>query len=120
VTPNEVAGEINMRLAGAERLLASALMVGEIDEHRLWRASRDRWTAATVRALEGMVDEEAMRAFQRAMTPQPGEGTAEDLAVELEALRHGMAVLIAVRGRMQGDVPAPPPESDRRGRRLGP
>jgi hypothetical protein len=113
--------EINSRLAGAERLLASAAMVGDIGEHRLWRASRDLWTAATLRGLEATADESSVRAFQRAITPPPGEGTvSEDLPVELEALRRGMAVLIGVRAQMQRDVPESPPETDRRGRRLGP
>jgi hypothetical protein len=121
MTPNEVEVEINVRLAAAERLLASAAMVGDQVEHRLWQGSRNLWTTATAKALEGKVDENVVRTFNRATTPPAGEGTvSEDLAVELDAVRHGMAVLIGVRAQMQRDVAEPPPGIDRRGRRLGP
>jgi hypothetical protein len=114
--------EIRARLAAAERLLASGAMVGDTDDLHLWRGSRDLWAAATTRSLTaGTVHENVIHTFQRAVTPPPGEGIiAEDLPVELEAVRHAMAILIGVRAQLQRDVPEPPPENDRRGRRLGP
>ncbi len=120
-TSTELVATINARLAGAERLLASAAMFLDPEEHRLWRSSRDLWVTATKRDLEDHVDETVIHTFQRAVTPPPGEGTTvEDLPIELEAVRHGMAVLIGLRSQLQRDVQGPPPEADRRGARLGP
>ncbi len=121
MTGNELEAEINARLAAAERLLASGAMVGDPDEQRLWRSSRDLWIATTTTALQGKADEHAIRAFRRAATPPPGEGkVSEDVPLELEAVRNGMAVLIGVRSQVQRDVPQPRSDTDRRGRRLGP
>ncbi len=117
----EVVAEINARLAAAERLLASARMVGDMAEYRFWQSSRDLWSATTARALSGKVEESVIHSFQRAVTPPAGEGTvSEDLPIELESVRHGMAVLIGLRSQTEPDVQGPPPERDRRGRRLGP
>lgn len=117
----DLEAEINARLAAAERLLASGVMVGDADEQRLWRSSRDLWRAQTVRVLQDDVEERALRVFEHAVTPPAGEGTvSEDLPVELESVRSGMAVLIGVRSQLRRGVSEPPPETDRRGRRLGP
>ena len=113
--------EINARLAGAERLLASAAMVGDGQDHALWRASRELWVRGTSDALEAQVDAGVMGAFARAVTPPPGEGSvAEDLPFEMEAIRRGMAVLIGIRSQAVSAPPDARPETERRGLRLGP
>jgi hypothetical protein len=117
----DLEAEINARLGAAERLLASAALVGDAAEHHFWRASRDLWVEGTVRGLREKVDESVVRTFGRAVTPPPGEGSiSEDLPVELEAVRHGMAVLIGVRSQAAQTEPAALPGSERRGERLGP
>jgi hypothetical protein len=95
-------------------------MVGDTDDHRLWRASRDLWVAATEHDLAAL-DEHSRDTFSRATSPPPGEGTiAEDLPVELECVRQGMAFLIGLRAQTQRDENAPAREGDRRSTRLGP
>ena len=115
------AAEITMRLHAAERLLASARMVGDAADHRFWQRSRDSWVAATVRALQGHVGESALQSFKRAAAAPPGEGSvAEDLPVELEAVRSAMAVLVGMRSQGTGS-PGETPSVDRRAEtRLGP
>jgi hypothetical protein len=119
--PSDAPAEITARLAAAERLLASGKMVGDAEDHRLWRTSRDLWVAGTVRQLAGVLDEHVMERFQRAVAPPAGRGkVSEDLPADLDAVRQGMAVLIGVRARMAPVAPSAPPDRDRRGRRLGP
>jgi hypothetical protein len=94
---SDLTAKVSTRLAAAERLLSSAAMVGDAEDHRYWRSSRDLWVSGTVRDL-GIIDAETAATFRRAATPSAGEGTiAEDLPVELEAIRSGMAVLLATR-----------------------
>jgi hypothetical protein len=101
VAHSQLEGEINTRLAGAERLLASASRVGDAADHRFWRASRDLWAESTARGLRlADVDEGFASTFTRAVTPPAGEGSVtEDLPVDLEGVRHGMALLIGLRAR---------------------
>jgi hypothetical protein len=119
---SEPAAEINARLAAAERLLASARMVGDDGEHRLWRSSRDLWVALTSKALASHLDGNIAWSFEQAVKTAPGQdGVAEDLPHEQEALRNGMAVLIGAREQLAPAGSSKPPEIDRRkGRRLGP
>jgi hypothetical protein len=113
--------EIGAGLAGAERLLASAAMVGDGDDHTLWKASRELWVKSTIENLDGAAAEGSIRTFARAVTPPPGEGSvAEDLPIELEAIRAGMAVLIGMRSQAASATPADRPANERRGPRLGP
>ena len=96
----ELVAQIGARLAAAERLLASAAVVGDADDHRLWRSTRDLWARATAGDLTEGLGENVARSFSRAVMAPPGEGSvAEDLPVELEAVRRGMAVLIGVRSQ---------------------
>lgn len=120
--PSEPAAEINARLAAAERLLASARMVGDDGEHRLWRSSRDLWVALTSKALASHIDGNTVRSFEQAVRTAPGQdGVAQELPREQEALRNGMAVLIGAREQLAPSGSNPPPDVDRRkGRRLGP
>ena len=119
--PLDAPAQITARLAAAERLLASGVMVGDQEDHRLWRTSRDLWVSGTVRELAGVVDEHVVDTFQRAVTAPAGNGKiSEDLLADLDAVRQGMAVLVGVRAQMTPVAPSTPPERDRRGRRLGP
>jgi len=119
--PTELEAEINARLAAGERLLASASMIGHRDEHRLWQTSREMWAQATVARLAGHVNEQAIRTFGRAAAPPPTEGSvAEDLPLELEAVRNGMAVLVGLRSAIAAQPAADRPSRERRGARLGP
>ncbi len=116
---SDLVARINGRLAAGERLLKSARMVMDTDEHRLWRSSRDLWVDGSIRDLES--HENVAGTFRRAATPAAGEGTiAEDLPVEMEAVRHGMAVLIATRARLDEASKGATADPDRRGPRLGP
>jgi hypothetical protein len=113
--------EINARLAAAERLLASASLVGDRSDHALWRTSRALWVKATIDDLRGHVGEEVIRTFERAVMPPPGEGIlAEDLPVELEAIRESMAVLLGIRSQAAPAPSGAAPAAERRRLRLGP
>ena len=52
LTGDELESDIDARLAVAEGLIASARMVGDERDQRLWRASRELWAADTIHPLD--------------------------------------------------------------------
>ncbi len=118
-TVSELDADINARLAAAERLLASSATVSDAAEHRFWRMSRDLWVEGTVRALTPKLNVGFAGTFKSTVVPPTGEGTiTEDLPVELEGVRRGMAMLIGLRSQTPRAVGAQPGE--RRAPRIGP
>lgn len=108
LTGDELESDIDARLAVAEGLIASARMVGDERDQRLWRASRELWAADTIQALGPNVDASVLHAFHRAVASSSGGvDVLEHLSVELEGVRRGMAVLIGLRPRPGAARPAP-------------
>jgi hypothetical protein len=107
LTGDELESDIDARLAVAEGLIASARMVGDERDQRLWRASRELWAADTIQALGPNVDASVLHAFHRAVASSGSVDVLEDLSVELEGVRRGMAVLIGLRPRPGAARPAP-------------
>jgi hypothetical protein len=97
LTGDELESDIDARLTVAEGLIASARMVGDERDQRLWRASRELWAADTIQALGPNVEASVLHAFHRAVASSGTVDVLEDLSVELEGVRRGMAVLIGLR-----------------------
>jgi len=77
-----------------ERLRLEAESVGTEEDFRLWRARKVSWGTEAVEALSGDVDGETLSDIKRAVRAATGEGSIhEDLPVELEGLRQGLAAL---------------------------
>ncbi|MEA2215291.1 MAG: hypothetical protein QOK19_852 [Solirubrobacteraceae bacterium] len=80
-----------------ETLLRDAAAIADQEAFRFWQLRKSSWVAETVATLRDEVDIETLRTFQRALRPPPGEGEIyEDLSVELEGLRRGLAVLLGL------------------------
>lgn len=117
---SELDADINARLAAAERLLASSAWVSDAAEHRLWQMSRDLWVEGTIRALLPKLNVGFAGTFKSTVVPRTGEGTiTKDLPVELEGVRQGIALLIALRTRTDRAAPDAP-QGERRAPRIGP
>lgn len=81
-------------MSRGERLLLDAASIADRESFRFWQVRKAGWVADTVAALRGEVDLESLESFQLALRPRSGDGEIfEDLPVELEGMRRGMAVL---------------------------
>ncbi len=77
-----------------EKLLLEAATIGDQEGFRFWQHRKASWVAEAVSALKDDVDADTLRSFQVTLRQSPSEGAIyEDLPVELEGLRRGIAVL---------------------------
>jgi hypothetical protein len=80
-----------------EKLLGDAAAIGDQESFRFWQLRKASWVADTVATLRDDIDIETLMTVECALRPPPGEGEIyEDLPVELEGLRRGLAVLVGL------------------------
>ncbi len=99
----------------AERLLSSARLVGDTQDHRLWQLSVRTWVREALEGLSASVEAASLQALERAAAHRPSEGSlADDLPREIEDVQGAMNVLVALREqvarrRAEGEASGPDP-----------
>jgi hypothetical protein len=76
-----------------EYVLHSARMVGDEDDHAIWRQSRDAWRMAATSTVITRLPEESAAFRQASQPPAPSEGWRRHYEAELRSVRAGLELL---------------------------